>query len=47
MRLEWMLEFLWNTFKVTSEGKFPEPFLHMNPANQRALQYLFLRIAGS
>ena len=40
-----MFQFLWNTFKVTSEGKFSKPFLRMNPANQRALHYLILRIA--
>jgi hypothetical protein len=31
----------------SSEEKFPLPFLRMNPTNQRALQYLFLRIADS
>lgn len=27
--------------------EFPLPFLYMNPANQRVVQYLFLRIADS
>lgn len=45
MSLEWMFQFLWNRFGVSSEGKFPLPFLCMSPANQRGVQYLFLRIA--